>query len=216
MEDLIRKTMSLKALSQEGQIEALISTYGRDRDGDIMTREAFSGSDGKSIPLVWAHNWDQPIGKGTVRVTDEGAVFTGQFWLDTADGEQAYRKVKNAGDLQEYSIGFRIKDAVLGYEEIDGERVYTRTIKDLELFEASPVLVGAAYNTGTLAIKQAKPDIHDQLKTLQAEHKAQCELGEGCPLFVKPEQETAPTAREQEMRELEAVLGYRPLIADRA
>lgn len=214
--------MELKSLSQEGEIEALISTFGRDRDGDVMTPEAMKGSDGKTIPMVWSHNWDMPIGKGTVHVTDKGAIFKGQFWLDTADGEQAYRKVKNAGDLQEYSIGFRVKDADLGYQEVDGERVYTRTFKDIELFEASPVLVGAALGTGTVAIKTAenKQDIHEQIKALQEEHEKSCSLGDECPLHVKQEDESDPLTayvgeeRAKALRELEAALGYRPLIAE--
>lgn len=215
--------MELKALSQEGEIEALISTFGRDRDGDVMTAEAFKDSNGKSIPMVWSHNWDMPIGKGVVSVNDKGAVFNGQFFLETTAGMDAYKSVKAMGSLQEYSIGFRIKDADLGYQEVDGERVYTRTIKDLELFEASPVLVGAAYNTGTVAIKdgQPKPDIHEQLKALTAEHEESCELGDECPLHIKQDDPDelelyVGTERAKGLRELEAALGYRPLIAGKA
>jgi HK97 family phage prohead protease len=151
--NLEHKTFAIKELTAEGQIEAVISTFGRDREGDVMTREAFTGSQGKEIVMVWSHDWQQPIGKGVVSVGEGSAVFKGQFWLDTIDGEQAYRKVKNAGPLQEYSIGFQIKDAEKGYQDVEGKQVYTRTIKDIELFEASPVLIGAAYNTGTVAVK---------------------------------------------------------------
>lgn len=226
------KSVAIKALSQEGQIEAVISTFGRDRDGDVMTREAFANSNGKPIPMVWSHQWDAPIGKGVVSVEDGGAVFRGQFFLDTPRGEDAYKTVKAMGDLQEYSIGFRIKDADFGYEEDDaGNRVYTRTIKDIELFEASPVLVGAAYNTGTIAVKSAKhqEDIHEQMKALHEQHEQSCELGDACPLSIKST-DPDPAAEEGELdaldvlnperakalREMEAALGYKPLIADKA
>lgn len=214
------KTFAIKELTAEGQIEAVISTFGRDREGDVMTREAFKGSDGKSIPMVWSHNWDQPIGKGVVSVKDGGAIFRGEFFMDTDRGMDAYKTVKAMGDLQEYSIGFQIKDADRSFEEVDGQKVYTRTIKDIELFEASPVLVGAAYNTGTVAVKEAKQDIHEQIKALTEQHEESCDLGDDCPLHVKtPETYDAELAkyvgeeRAKQLRELEAALGYRPLIA---
>ena len=208
------KSIVIKELSAEGQIEAVISTFGRDRDGDVMTREAFTGSAGKSIPMVWSHDWAKPIGKGTVSVSDGGAIFRGQFFLDTHDGMEAYKTVKAMDDLQEYSIGFQIKDADSGHEIEDGKRVYTRTIKDIELFEASPVLVGAAYNTGTLAVKNHEPtDIHAELKALQEQHDETCS-DEDCPLATKGEAHTEDD-RTKQLKELEAVLGYRPLIAGR-
>jgi HK97 family phage prohead protease len=184
--DLEYKSLAIKELTAEGQVEAVISIFGRDRDDDVMTRDAFKTSDGKAIPMVWSHNWDMPIGKGKVSVGQSNVTFLGQFNMATAAGRDAYESVKFAGDLQEYSIGFRVKDADFGYEENDaGERVYTRTIKDLELFEASPVLVGAAYNTGTLAIKTAeRKDIHERLKALKAEHKELCDDPE-CPFTLE-------------------------------
>jgi len=228
------KSIAIKELSDEGQIEAVISTFGRDRDGDVMTREAFTGSAGKSIPMVWSHDWAKPIGKGVVSVSDGGAIFRGQFFLDTHDGMEAYKTVKAMDDLQEYSIGFQIKDADSGHEIEDGKRVYTRTIKDIELFEASPVLVGAAYNTGTIAVKSPKgqADLHEQLKALHEQHESSCELGDACPLATKSEEpdedpdteiegeEIAPVSlspeRAKAMSELEAFLGYRPLSAGKA
>jgi hypothetical protein len=53
------------------------------------------------------------------------------------------------GDLQEYSWGFRILEAEPG--EFEGRAV--RYIKGAELFEVSPVLVGANRETYTLGIK---------------------------------------------------------------
>lgn len=148
------KRLEVKEVTDQGQVEAVISTFQLDRDGDVMTAEAFKGSDGKTIPMVWSHNWDMPIGKGVVSVQKDEAVFSGQFNLATQAGREAYEAVKFMGPLQEYSIGFRTLDADFGYkEDAAGQRVYTRTIKDIELFEASPVLVGAAYGTRTLAVK---------------------------------------------------------------
>jgi hypothetical protein len=73
------------------------------------------------------------------------------FFLDTTAGLDAYRTVKAMGDLQEWSWGFRVTDA--DYGEMDGATV--RYIKGAELYEVSPVLVGANRDTATLAIKAA-------------------------------------------------------------
>ena len=133
---------------EAGYLEAVISTFGVvDSDGDVVEPTAFTA--GQEVPLVWDHDWSSPIGKGVVSVTDKHAIFTGRLWLDTFDGEQAYKRIKNAGTLQEYSWGFRILDA--DYAERDGRDV--RVIKRTEMYEASPTLVGANRQTGTLSIK---------------------------------------------------------------
>ncbi len=84
---------------------------------------------------------------------DERAVFKGSLFLDTDAGADAYRTIKAMGDLMEYSWGFRILDA--DFVERDAE--YIRVIKRAELFEVSPVLVGAGIGTGTLSLKHGLP-----------------------------------------------------------
>jgi HK97 family phage prohead protease len=140
--------------SEEGALTAVFSTFDQiDRDGDVVLASAIPN--GQEVPLVWAHQWDKPIGKGTIHVERGRAIFKGSFWLDTDDGVQAYRKVKNAGSLQEYSWGFQVLDTAPG--EVDGQPV--RFIKRAEIFEVSPVLVGAGGRgmTGTLAVKRHRP-----------------------------------------------------------
>lgn len=137
----------LKADS-EGSISAVFSTFDVvDSQGDIVVREAFT--DGQPVPMVWSHDWSRPIGKGTVRTDPKRAIFDGQFFLETTDGLDAYRTVKSMGALQEFSWGFKILDAA---EEVrDG--VPIRVITKAEVFEVSPVLVGANRETYTLSIK---------------------------------------------------------------
>lgn len=139
-----------KAEDGEGSLSAVFSTFGMvDSDGDVLTPEAFT--DGQSAPMVWSHDWSRPIGKGVVKVEPERAIFRGKLFLDTTDGLDAFRTIKAMGDLQEYSWGFRILDAEPG--ERDGMPV--RYITKAELFEVSPVLIGANRETYTLAIKSA-------------------------------------------------------------
>lgn len=141
-----------KADGDEGSIEAVFSTFGvRDRDGDIVEPGAIEN--GKSVPMVWNHDWARMIGKGVTETNDERAVFKGALFMDTDAGTDAYRTIKAMGDLMEYSWGFGILDA--DFVERDAE--YSRVIKRAELFEVSPVLVGAGMGTGTLSLKRGQP-----------------------------------------------------------
>lgn len=142
------KRAAFKLGSADGAVEAIFSTFGViDSDQDIVLASAFTP--GQQVPMVWAHDWQRPVGKGSVRVERDRAVLDGQFFLDTTAGLDAYRTVKAMGDLQEWSWGFRVTDA--DYGEQDGATV--RYIKGAELYEVSPVLVGANRDTATLAIK---------------------------------------------------------------
>lgn len=132
----------------EGSLRAVFSTFDvPDRDGDIVRASAFK--DGQEVPMVWAHDWSKPVGKGVVRVEKNRAVFDGQFFLNTSWGKDAHESVKQMGSLQEYSWGFRVTDTqpnknISGYD-----------ITAAEVFEVSPVLVGANQYTETLAVKGA-------------------------------------------------------------
>lgn len=142
----------LKADGDEGQIEAVFSTFGVvDRDGDIV--EVGAIADGQPVPMVWSHDWSRIVGKGVTRVDSERAVFDGAFFTQTAAGRDAYETVKAMGELQEYSWGFRILDA----DFVQRDEEYVRVIKRAELFEVSPVLVGAGRGTGTLSLKHGQP-----------------------------------------------------------
>jgi HK97 family phage prohead protease len=146
----ITTSAEFKADGPTGSLRAVISTFDVvDMDGDVVAASAFT--DGQAVPLVWAHDWSRPIGKGAIRVEANRAVFDGQLFLDTADGLNAFNTIKGMGDLQEYSWGFRILDA----EPVSKQGVDARCITKAEVFEASPVLVGAAGRgrTRTLSLK---------------------------------------------------------------
>lgn len=143
-----------KADGPAGSLRAVISTFDVvDLDGDIVTAGAFT--DRQAVPLVWAHDWTRPIGRGVINVEARRAVFDGQLFLDTDDGLNAYKTIKQMGELQEYSWGFQILEA----EPVTADGATARRILKAEVFEASPVLVGAAGRgrTRTLAIKSGLP-----------------------------------------------------------
>lgn len=136
-----------------GDVVARFSVFDIvDRDGDILRRSAFT--DGQPVPMVWAHQWDQPIGKGVVLVKGDHAEFHGQF-LSTASAQEARTAVREMGALQQWSFAFRITNTK------DNQDIRGRDITGAEVFEVSPVLVGANQETATLAVKSAEPDVKD-------------------------------------------------------
>src|SRR5580765_1376583 len=81
--------VALKADGEEGAIEAVFSTFNIvDRGMDVVLPGAIEH--GKSIPLVWAHDWSKMIGRGVTDVQPDRAVFKGQLFLNTDAGRQAH------------------------------------------------------------------------------------------------------------------------------
>jgi HK97 family phage prohead protease len=140
----------------EGTLRATFSRFHTvDHDGDVTLPSAFT--DGQAVPMVWSHDWNRPVGRGTIEVKRDRAVFAGAFFLQTASGAEAYGIVKAMAELQQYSYGYQPLEAEPGIHE--GQPV--RFLKKLQVFEVSPVLVGAGVGTGTERIKQADPPGED-------------------------------------------------------
>lgn len=163
--ELKRVSTPVEFKAEEGSIRALFSTFGVvDSDGDIVLAEAIPN--GITVPMVWSHNWDSPVGKGVITVDSRGATFDGKFFLTTTAGRDAYETVKAMAELQEYSWGFR----VLEWEYRQDPNYGTvRVIKRTEVYEVSPVLKGAGVGTMTLAIKSAEGlSFSDHVETVLA------------------------------------------------
>ena len=139
----------------EGKVSAVFSVFNSlDSDGDIVLPGSIkSGFKSGSVPMVWAHKWDMPIGKGSIDSDGDKATFNGEFFMDTESGKEAYKIVKNMADMQQWSFGYRVNDAERGKIGEGDEEKDARFLKDLTVFEVSPVLVGANQDTYTMAIK---------------------------------------------------------------
>ena len=163
--DKFTKSVEFKTTDDEqGNVEAVFSVFNNlDSDGDVVLPGAIkSGFKDDQVPMVFAHKWDQPIGKGKIVQEDDKAVFKGKFFMGTEAGKEAYNLAKEMGDLQEWSFGFRINDYEVADFQKDGESVGdVRYLKDLEVYEVSPVLVGANRQTYTLAIKSGEEAIYE-------------------------------------------------------
>ena len=166
-EQKINKSINFKTVDDEkGTVEAVFSVYNTiDTDGDVIVPGAIkSGFKDNQVPMVFAHKWDQPIGKGVINTDDDKATFKGSFFMGTEAGKEAYNLAKEMGDLQEWSFGFRINDYEVAPFTKDGsdEEFDVRYLKDLEVFEVSPVLVGANRETYTLAIKTGEDTVYEK------------------------------------------------------
>ena len=144
---------------EAGNVEAVFSVFDMiDSDGDVVVKGAVKSGFPKSdlVPMVWSHDWKQPVGKGYIIDDGTKAVFKGNFFMDTEAGQEAYKLVKNMGELQQWSFGYEVNDSEQGeFKDKDGNEKNVRYLKSLSVFEVSPVLVGANRETYTLAVKNA-------------------------------------------------------------
>jgi HK97 family phage prohead protease len=154
-----RKTITSGSLQlkqeQEGEFSAVFATLNViDKDGDVITPGAITNGQRVRISAYNHSSWGNalPVGKGVVTEQGEELVVDGQFFLDTQAGAETYKTVKNLEALTEYSFGFDVTDAEPG--QMDGQRV--RFLKGLNIYEVSPVLLGAGVNTRTVDIKEQK------------------------------------------------------------
>ncbi len=174
-----RKTVSLELKADdEGSFRAVFSSFDViDKDGDVTRKGAFTS--GQAVRIAqWGHNWGAlPVGRGALASDDSKAWVDGKFFLDVTAGADTYRTVKNLGELQEWSYGFNVKKWSRG--EFDGQEV--RFLEEVEVFEVSPVMIGAGVGTHTEFVKghqsleeedaaalAAVAGFHDRVKALAA------------------------------------------------
>lgn len=152
----------------KGIVECFVAAIGnKDSVGDICLPGCFNGSLGRRKPrVVWGHNWNEPIGKvleiyevgpndprlpTKMKSNGVGGLFAKvQFNLASEKGREAFANVKFFGEEQEWSIGYKTLDAVFDTSK------QANMLKEVELYEVSPVLHGANQLTGTISIKSDK------------------------------------------------------------
>lgn len=171
--------VQLKAMDDAGQGLAVIATLSAiDGDGDTYAPGAFM-PDGQPqwAKILPGHSW-QSVPLGKARVYEEGnqALAELHLNLETEAGREWHKALKfdlsneSAPPLQEWSYGFFIKDSES--ETREGNRV--RVLKRLDVFEVSPVVLGAGVGTRTLAMKGQDADgggsapFHEQLDAVIA------------------------------------------------
>jgi hypothetical protein len=141
-----------------GTFRARIATLNAvDKDADVTLPGAFP--DGKAIVIsAYGHkSWDGalPVGKGVIGSDQSQAWVDGEFFLNTMQGKETYETVKAlaAAGLGEWSHGYQVLESSTEPGDLSAYPGAAQILKKLDLWEASPVLVGAGVNTATERIK---------------------------------------------------------------
>jgi HK97 family phage prohead protease len=116
-----------------GTFVGMAAVYGNvDLGGDVVDPGAFTRTlgTGKSFPILWQHQPDQPIGSAKVTETREGLLVNGTLMLSDPTAQKAHTFLK-AGVVKGLSIGY---DAIQATYEGD-----IRHLKELRLWEVSVV-----------------------------------------------------------------------------
>jgi uncharacterized protein len=155
--------LEIKAVTEEGSFEGLLSVYDVvDKGGDLVERGAFTKTiqeHGDSIPMLWQHKADSPIGKLTLADSDEGLRVKGQLLMELPDAQKAYLLMK-AGVVKGLSIGYStVKKAMNGA---------VRHLKELRLYEGSVVTFPMNEAAIITSVKnEAKGDFTEELTAIQ-------------------------------------------------
>ncbi|MBM0201909.1 hypothetical protein JNW90_01400 [Micromonospora sp. STR1s_5] len=159
---------------EKGIVEALVSITGiADEQDDIVVPGAYAKTLAKrKMKGVRFHDWARPVAKTLVQEEwapgDErlpatlpngdpwpaaaGALYVkGQYNLAVQDGRDAYETAKFFGPDGQWSIGYRPAKGGARRDQKSGKRLLT----DVDLFEWSDVLHGAAPLSTTLGVKTA-------------------------------------------------------------
>ena len=157
-----------KADGDKGVIEGYASVFGnKDSYDDVIAPGAFTKtlSDRKSgdpVPVLWQHQSDNPIGVTVSADEDKkGLRVTGQLTLGVKQADEAFLLMQ-AKALRGFSIGFQsVKD------ELNRE-TNIRTLKEIKLFEWSPVTFPANELAGVTSVKQiSADDIDEYIRTIE-------------------------------------------------
>jgi HK97 family phage prohead protease len=151
--------------SAQGIVECFVAAIGnKDSVGDVIVSGAFTESLKRRKPrVVWGHNWNDPIGKvleiyevpandpripTKMRMAGVGGLYSRvQFNLATEKGREAFASVAFFGHEQEWSIGYKTLQATFD------PTMQANVLREVELYEVSPVLHGANQLTATLSVK---------------------------------------------------------------
>jgi len=156
----------------EGEFEAIVSVFNTvDSVGDIVMPGAFKNTlagfadNSAPVPVVWSHDWKDPFSHIGYSVSAEeveaGLKIRGKLDIhNNPKAAQVYRLLKG-GRVRDFSFAYEIKDG--GFREPDPDRekdgalaldeMQPYELRELELFEVGPCLVGAHRDTELLDIK---------------------------------------------------------------
>lgn len=161
----------------QGIVEAVVNVFGILDDGnDVVQRGAFTKTlteRGLKVKVLDNHRADsvmrvvgkvleaREVGRDALpaNVLAQWPEATGGLWtktqylLNTPEGEGVFRRIA-AGAVDEYSIGYTAMQ--VDYQKMtlpDGRTISARILKELRLYEYSPVIFGMNPATATVGVK---------------------------------------------------------------
>jgi hypothetical protein len=143
-----------KAQGDKGEYEGYFSIFGNvDDGGDVIHPGAFSKTiqeRGRRVKVFYAHDWNKLIGPPPEVLTEDskGLFARGRLTLDSFWGREVWALMKD-GALTEGSIGY---EAV----KFDYDESGVRNLREVKLYEISPVPLGMNALTELRAVKGAQ------------------------------------------------------------
>lgn len=150
----------------QGIIEGYASTFGNvDSYNDTVAKGAFKKTlierMPKGIPMLWQHEMHNPIGR-TLEASEDrkGLRVVGQLTRGVKQAEEAFLHLK-AGSLNSFSIGYStVKHST---DEDSG----IRTLKEIKLYEWSPVTFPADEHARIVGVKGDEIDIDEIIRAIE-------------------------------------------------
>jgi len=151
----------VKAVTEQGTFEGYAAIFGKpDVFGEVIEKGAFNKTlkEGKSRVMLWYHDPRNPLGTAELEADDKGLKVTGTFDLNVQAAREKHSLMQKKA-IKGLSFGFKtIRDLW------DGT---TRILKELKLFEISPVTFQMHPDAVVQSVKQWAEE-----KPLPNEHSA--------------------------------------------
>lgn len=158
---------------EKGTFKGYASVWGDvDSYGDAVKKGAFKKSlkETKLFPMLWSHNIVEPIGVISGHEDDKGLAVEGSLNQDVQRGREV-RSLMKQGAVTGLSIGYQTL-----LEELDKE-TGTRTLKEVKLWEISPVVFPACGTARATDVKADAIEVVENPDTI----KTDIEPGPGKP-----------------------------------
>lgn len=158
---------------EKGTFKGYASVWGDvDSYGDTVKRGAFKKSlkETKVFPMLWSHNIIEPIGVISGHEDDTGLAVEGSINQDVQRGREV-RSLMKQGAVTGLSIGYQTL-----LEELD-KTTGTRVLKEVKLWEISPVVFPACQSAQVTDVKAGDLEVSANGATM----KTDIEPGPGKP-----------------------------------
>lgn len=159
--EMLTKSLAFKAenIGDDGVFEGYAAVFGNvDSWGDVIEAGAFKktlseyAAKGTKPALLWQHRSDEPLGVWESLVEDKnGLAVKGRLLIDEVGRAKEAHALLKAGALSGLSIGYYARDYSMD------EKTWVRTLKEIELMEASLVTFPANDQARVSVVKNSPP-----------------------------------------------------------